>query len=174
MRALAAGVGCLLVALLCTASALDEGSSKHGSPFPDFILPGADGATYELDHLIHDDHSTAQKVLLWWFPKANTPGCTMEGKRFKELHDYFVHQSVQIVAASADSVADNKVFAQEHEFNFPVLSDSEQTIPKALGLSGGRWAVLVNKQKKVEKFWPEVSALEFPDQALAFLQKSEL
>mmetsp|Transcript_52939 Transcript_52939/g.106229 ORF Transcript_52939/g.106229 Transcript_52939/m.106229 type:complete len:174 (-) Transcript_52939:178-699(-) len=173
MWALAVRAGCA-VALAFVASAVDVDSSKHGSPFPDFTLPGADGATYELDHLIHPDHSTAEKVLLWWYPKANTPGCTMEGKRFKELHDYFVHQGVQIVGASADPQHDNKAFSDEHDFNYPLLSDTEQTIPKALGLSGGRWAVLIDKQKRIEKFWPEVSPMDFPDQALSILQKSEL
>uniref|UniRef100_A0A7S0FFZ9 thioredoxin-dependent peroxiredoxin n=1 Tax=Pyrodinium bahamense TaxID=73915 RepID=A0A7S0FFZ9_9DINO len=163
----------LLLSLL-PAAALDVGSVKHGSPFPDFSLPASDGSTYKLDYLIHDDHSTAAKVLLWWFPQANTPGCTMEGKRFKELHDYFVHAKVQIVGASADTQEENKAFSEEHNFNYPLLCDMEQTIPKALGLSGGRWAVLINKDKKIEKFWPEVSPGGFPDEALAFVQRSEL
>eukprot|EP00408_Alexandrium_pacificum_P056175 CAMPEP_0171243520 /NCGR_PEP_ID=MMETSP0790-20130122/46332_1 /TAXON_ID=2925 /ORGANISM="Alexandrium catenella, Strain OF101" /LENGTH=173 /DNA_ID=CAMNT_0011710521 /DNA_START=42 /DNA_END=563 /DNA_ORIENTATION=- len=173
MSALAAYAGCAL-ALVLSASALDVDASKHGLPFLDFTLPGSDGATYTLDMLIHEDHSTAAKLLLWWFPRANTPGCTMEGKRFKELHDFYVHHGVQIVGASADPQPENKAFSDEHEFNFPLLSDTEQTIPKSLGLSGGRWAVLVGKNKKIEKFWPEVTPMDFPDEALSFLQKSEL
>mmetsp|Transcript_125658 Transcript_125658/g.391283 ORF Transcript_125658/g.391283 Transcript_125658/m.391283 type:complete len:160 (+) Transcript_125658:35-514(+) len=159
MRAATARAALALAAALSGVRALDVGGPRVG---------------YELDHLIHDDHSTAAKVLFWWYPQANTPGCTLEGKRFKELHDYFVHHGVQIVGMSADSQAENKVFSEEYDFNYPLLSDTEKTIPKALGISSSRWGALMGKAKTIEKFWPDVSPTDFPDEALSFLQKSEL
>lgn len=72
-------------------------------------------------------------VLLWWYPSANTPGCTAQGLGLTKQADEFRQKKCQVVGISFDSVEDNASFRQRYGFPFPLLSDPEQAIGIAYG-----------------------------------------
>jgi len=114
---------CLLLA--CgTANALDVGDMA-----PDFELPGADGKTHRLS-----DYTSKQAVVLAWFPKANTYGCTIECKSLAENGDRIRKFDVTYFMASVDPLATNIDFAAETNADFPLLSDEDKTIAEAYGV----------------------------------------
>lgn len=75
------------------------------------------------------------------------------------MNDEFLAKDTQVIGASKDTAADNKAWKEKFDFPFPLLCDSERTL---CGLFGGvkRWAVLIDKERKVKAFWPEVTDKE--------------
>lgn len=102
---------------------------KQGSKAPAFTLAASDGKTYSLG-----DFKNRSWVVLAWFPKAFTPGCTAECNAFRDSYDSLDRFKVQLFAASTDSVERNREFASEHGYNFPVLSDPEGKVADRYGV----------------------------------------
>lgn len=125
MRTLKAGLvaGCL-VSFCGAAAALEVGDKA-----PDFQLPGADGKTYRLS-----DYTGKQAVVLAWFPKANTYGCTIECKSLAENGDRIRQYDVTYFMASVDPLAANIDFAEQTNADFPLLSDEDKSVAKAYGV----------------------------------------
>lgn len=117
--------GCLVVAST-VASALEVGDMA-----PDFRLPGADGKTYQLS-----DYRNKQAVVLAWFPKANTYGCTIECKSLAENGDKIRQFNVTYFMASVDPLADNVDFAEQTNADFPLLSDEDKSVAGKYGVLG--------------------------------------
>ena len=76
-----------------------------GQIAPDFTLAVHDGSTLSLKSL------RGAKVLLWFFVEANTPGCTLEGRGFRDHQSYFDENNIRVVGVSFDSIEDNAAFA---------------------------------------------------------------
>ncbi|QIM47724.1 peroxiredoxin [Pusillimonas sp. DMV24BSW_D] len=102
---------------------------KVGDMAPNFSLPASDGNTYALS-----DFRGKQAVVLAWFPKAYTYGCTIECKSLAENGDRIRQFDVTYFMASVDPLLDNKGFAEETGADFPLLSDEEKTVAKAYGV----------------------------------------
>lgn len=100
-----------------------------GDPAPDFTLPGSDGQTHRLA-----DYLGKQTVVLAWFPKAYTSGCTIECKSLAENGHLIREFNVAYFMASVDPLADNKGFATETGADFPLLSDEDKSVAKAYGV----------------------------------------
>src|SRR5690554_4130905 len=96
---------------------------------PDFELPGTDDQTYRLS-----DYRDKQAVVLAWFPKAYTSGCTIECKSLTENGHLIQQFNVTYFMASVDKLADNKGFAIETGADFPLLSDEDKSVAKAYGV----------------------------------------
>jgi peroxiredoxin Q/BCP len=101
---------------------------KAGDKAPDFSLVGSDGKTYKLSEL------RGKSVVLAWFPKAFTGGCTAQCKALKESSDAIRAFDVAYFAASVDDAELNKKFAESLELDFPVLSDPTKTAATAYGV----------------------------------------
>jgi peroxiredoxin Q/BCP len=93
-----------------------------GIKAPDFSLPDANGNKIALNDYI------GKKVLIWFFPKADTPGCTMEGCSFRDNFDQYELESTQILGMSADSPAKQKKFVEKYGFQFPMLCDESKEV----------------------------------------------
>lgn len=100
-----------------------------GDLAPDFELPGTDDKTYRLS-----DYRGKQAVVLAWFPKAYTSGCTIECKSLSENGHLIQQFNVAYFMASVDALADNVGFAIETGANFPLLSDEDKSVAKAYGV----------------------------------------
>ena len=96
-----------------------------GTKAPDFTLPDIN------EKLISLKNFKGQKVVLWFFPKANTPGWTVEGKGFRAEFKKFKEKNYAIIGMSADPPAKQKKFAEKQEFQYPLLCDEEKNILKA-------------------------------------------
>jgi len=104
---------------------------RVGDMAPDFRLPGADGKTHQLS-----DYRDKQAVVLAWFPKANTRGCTIECKSLAENGDKIRQFDVTYFMSSVDPLADNIDFAEQTNADFPLLSDEDKSVARAYGVLG--------------------------------------
>jgi thioredoxin-dependent peroxiredoxin len=100
-----------------------------GDPAPAFTLDATDGKTYRLA-----DFAGKQAVVLAWFPKAYTSGCTIECKSLAEHGDLIEQYDVTYFMASVDPLDKNKGFAAEQNADFPLLSDPTKETAKAYGV----------------------------------------
>ena len=125
---------------------------KVGDPAPDFSLQGTDGKTHKLS-----DYKGKEAVVLAWFPKAFTQGCTIECKSLAEHGDMIKKYKVQYFMASVDPLEGeqgNKAFAAAHNADFPLLSDPDKTVAKAYGVLSdrgfaNRWTFYIGKDGKI-------------------------
>jgi thioredoxin-dependent peroxiredoxin len=125
---------------------------KVGDPAPDFSLQASDGKTYKLS-----DFKGKQAVVLAWFPKAFTQGCTIECKSLAEHGDMIKKYNVKYFMASVDPVEGeqgNKAFAAAHNADFPLLSDPDKKTAEAYGVLNGRpmasrWTFYIGKDGKI-------------------------
>ena len=101
---------------------------KAGDPAPAFSLVGTDGKTHSLADL------KGKPVVVAWFPKAFTTGCTIECKSMREAGEQIRHYDVAYFAASVDDAETNKKFAESLELDFPILSDPEKNVARAYGV----------------------------------------
>ena len=93
-----------------------------GKKVPDFSIPATGDATFRLsDHKGHP-------VVLYFYPKDNTPGCTTEGMQFRELHRQFAKLGAVVAGVSRDSVKSHEGFKAKMEFPFPLLSDADEKL----------------------------------------------
>jgi peroxiredoxin Q/BCP len=74
-----------------------------------------------------------KRVVLWFYPKADTPGCTKEGCGFRDLHAQYKRRGILVFGVSYDTPEENAAFAKKFDFPFALLSDPERTIAAAYG-----------------------------------------
>ena len=125
---------------------------KVGEPAPDFTLQATDGKTYKLS-----DFKGKQAVVLAWFPKAFTQGCTIECKSLAEHGDLIRKYDATYFMASVDPLdgaQGNKAFAETHKADFPLLSDPTKETAKAYGVLmpqgfSNRWTFYIDKSGKI-------------------------
>jgi len=122
-----------ILALLCclTLSALgaQAGELAVGDMAPDFTLQASDGKTYTLS-----DFRGRQAVVIAWFPRAFTSGCTVECKSFAENGHLIRQYDVSYFMASVDPLAKNIGFAESTDADFPLLSDPSKDVAAAYGV----------------------------------------
>jgi peroxiredoxin Q/BCP len=141
------GLGFALVAV-----AADE--LKVGDKAPAFELKGSDGKTYKLE-----DFKGKQAVVVAWFPKAFTGGCTKECKSLKTNSDSLKATKVAYFTASVDTPEKNADFAKSLDLDYPILSDPDKTVAKAYGVLApagysNRWTFYIDKDgviKEIDK-----------------------
>jgi peroxiredoxin Q/BCP len=108
---------------------------KPGDQAPDFTLTSHDGTPFTLSAM-HD-----RRVLLWFYPEAETPGCTLEGCSLRDQSSYYEENDIAIVGISFDDRERNAAFAAKYQFAFPLLSDPERKVGIAYGACEDRKAL---------------------------------
>ncbi|MFH1257942.1 MAG: thioredoxin-dependent thiol peroxidase [Candidatus Micrarchaeota archaeon] len=101
---------------------------KNGVQAPDFSLKAQDGKTYSLKKM------RGSRVVLYFYPKDGTPGCTIEGCSFRDNMFGFREKGAVVLGVSADSVESHRKFAQRYRLNFPLLSDVGGKVSKKFGV----------------------------------------
>ncbi|MDR3636482.1 MAG: peroxiredoxin, partial [Isosphaeraceae bacterium] len=120
---------------------------KVGDKAPEFSLPGTDGKTYTLA-----DFKGKKAVILAWFPKAFTGGCTKECKSIRANSDSLKKLNIAYFTASVDEPDYNKKFAESLDLDYPILSDPSKKVAEAYGVvhSGRpvpeRWTFYIDKE----------------------------
>lgn len=144
-----ASLAALFVATLMIVAA-PASELKVGDPAPDFSMKGTDGKTYKLS-----DYKGKQAVVLAWFPKAKTSGCTAECKSFRENGDALRGYDVAYFTASCDTPEFNKEFSDSLSLDYPILSDPDKSVAKAYGVVNDtrpfpqRWTFYIGKDGKI-------------------------
>jgi thioredoxin-dependent peroxiredoxin len=143
------GLGLGLLGSVRSAAAADL---KVGDKAPAFSLPGTDGKTYSLD-----DFKGKKAVVIAWYPKAFTGGCTAECKSIRENSDSLKPLNVAYFTASVDTPELNKKFAESLMLDYPILSDPTTDVAKAYGVYNPerkiamRWTFYIDKDGKLKE-----------------------
>ncbi len=154
----------------CTAAAADL---NVGDPAPDFTLSASDGKTYHLA-----DFKGKKAVVVAWFPKAFTSGCTIECKSLAANGPKIREYDVAYFMASTDPVdgeKGNKAFAESEKADFPILSDPSTETAKAYGVMhpqypvARRWTFYIDKDGKVAAIDKEVKPATSAEDVVARL-----
>jgi thioredoxin-dependent peroxiredoxin len=125
-------IRCLaMVCALVAPGIVAAESLTPGDIAPDFTLPASDGKTYRLS-----DFRDKQVVVIAWFPKAYTSGCTVECKSLAENGHLIREYDASYFMASVDPLEDSTGFAKESGADFPLLSDVSKEVAKAYGVLG--------------------------------------
>ena len=98
---------------------------EAGQKAPNFTLPDKDGNLVSLSDFI------GKKVVLYFYPKDNTPGCTRQACAFASLYDGFKAKNIQVIGISKDSVSSHVKFAEKYNLPFILLSDTELSAIKS-------------------------------------------
>ena len=118
---------------------------------------------------------TGKFVLMWWYPKADTPGWTIEGIGFRDRIQDFEEKNCVVLGVSFDSTADNKSFKDKFDFPYDLLSDGDKEASIQFGASDGspgnasRVSVLIGPEGEIIRAYEKVIPAEHPEQVLADL-----
>jgi peroxiredoxin Q/BCP len=146
-----------LAAALAVPLAAQGKMLAPGDPFPAWSLSDQSGAPVASKDL------AGKTYLLWYYPKAETPGCTTEGLALKDDYEQFRKRGVEILGVSFDAPAANAKFAKVQGFPFRLLSDTDRTLATQVGAAASRdqpvadrVSYLVGADGKVVKAYPKV------------------
>lgn len=103
-----------------------------GEPAPDFEAPDQDGKPFRLSS------TRGMPVALYFYPKADTPGCTIESKGFQEHLGEFSAKGVRVIGVSVDDCPAQKAFAQKYGLRFPLIADTSKAVSTRYGVLGPR------------------------------------
>ena len=146
-----------------------------GMKAPEFTLPDQDGNPVSLSDF------AGKKVVLYFYPRDNTPGCTRQACAFAAAHEEFRRRDVAVIGISRDSAASHRKFADKHTLPFTLLSDPELTAIQAYGVwqekklygkvSMGvvRSTYLIDGKGVIEKVMPKVKPDTNAAELLAYL-----
>jgi peroxiredoxin Q/BCP len=118
-----------------------------GDPAPDFTLPDQTGTPVRLSDLVG-----RKTVVLYFYPKDQTPGCTVEARAFRDSYDAFSAADAAVIGVSSDSVASHRRFAANQGLPFLLLSDRDGKVreaygvEKTLGLLPGRVTYVIDRE----------------------------
>jgi peroxiredoxin Q/BCP len=145
---------------------------KEGAKAPPFELPSDGGGSVSLADF------KGRKLVLFFYPRADTPGCTRESIEFSKLRAAFSKVGTEVLGISADPVEAQDAFKKKHKLSVPLLSDERKEMLKAYGAWGKksmygknfmgiiRTTVLIGPDGRVARIWPKVRVDGHAEQVL--------
>ena len=136
-----------------------------GDKAPNFSLPDSENELVSLSDF------KGQKVVLWFFPKASTPGWTIEGKGFRDESENFSKKNIAIIGCSADPPSKQKKFCDKQDFSYSMLCNEDHSMLKDYGVWGlkkfmgreymgiSRVTYIISEDGIIEKVYPKVKTL---------------
>jgi thioredoxin-dependent peroxiredoxin len=155
---------------------LGGGSSKIGvgDPAPDFALPDRTGRTVRLA-----DYRGKRAVVLYFYPKDDTPGCTKEACSFRDRYQDFTDAGAEVIGVSSDSTETHDRWSEKLKIPFVLLSDTggelrkAYGVPSTLGLIPGRVTYVIDKQGVVRHVFNSLmQATQHIDEAMTALKRN--
>jgi thioredoxin-dependent peroxiredoxin len=146
---------------------------KEGDKAPNFAARDADGNPVQLSDL------RGQKVVLYFYPKDDTPGCTKEACAFRDSYTKFKKRGIKVLGVSLDSEASHKKFAAKYDLPFTLLADVDRSVSEAYGTYGKkkfmgreymgvhRMTFLIDENGTIKKIFPKVKPETHADEVLA-------
>jgi thioredoxin-dependent peroxiredoxin len=145
---------------------------KEGDKAPDFAVPDASGKITHLKDL------RGKKVVLYFYPKDDTPGCTKEACSFRDAFAKFKRRGIEVLGVSLDSEKSHQKFAQKYDLPFRLLADTEREISDSYGTYGEkkfmgrtymgnhRMTFLIDEKGKIKKIFSKVKPEEHAEEVL--------
>jgi peroxiredoxin Q/BCP len=152
---------------------------KEGDPAPAFEAQTASGQTIRLADL------RGQEVILYFYPKDNTPGCTKQACSFRDHYTQFTQRGAIVLGVSPDPAKSHLKFIEKFELPFPLLIDDQKKIINAYGVWGEkkfmgrtylgvyRVTFLIGKDGRIKKIWPDVTPAEHAKEVLTALSSPQ-
>ena len=146
-----------------------------GTKAPDFELPDQNGQLHKLSDYL------GKKIVLYFYPRDNTPGCSRQASGYSELYDQFVEQGAVILGVSKDSVASHKKFEEKYGLKFTLLSDTERKVIEAydvwkekknygkVSMGVVRTSYLIDEEGVIRQVLPKVKPDTNAAEVLAYL-----
>jgi peroxiredoxin Q/BCP len=150
---------------------------KVGQPTPDFRGTDQNGNIISLDMF------RGKKLVLYFYPKDSTPGCTAEACNLRDNYHTLLARGLNITGVSADNEKSHKKFSENHQLPFPLLADTEKTIIQAYGVWGEkkfmgkifngihRTTFLISEEGIIEHIFDKVQTKSHTEQILDFIDK---
>ncbi|MBZ5536678.1 MAG: peroxiredoxin [Acidobacteriia bacterium] len=146
---------------------------KEGDPAPDFELPSQAGQLVRLSSF-----QNKKNVVLYFYPKDNTPGCTREACSFRNDLAQFASKDTDVLGVSLDSVESHQKFSQKYGLNFTLLSDRDRVAASEYGVVGSflglkyarRTTFVIDKLGIIRRIFDKVDVSKHSEELLAALQ----
>ncbi|MCB0408052.1 MAG: peroxiredoxin [Bdellovibrionales bacterium] len=162
-----------------TASAkVYQSQVKVGQAIPDFSAPMTGNKTFQLSEM------KGKKVVIYFYPKDATPGCTIEGKDFTCLHEEFKSAGVEVFGVSRDTISSHEKFKQNQGYTIDLISDENEKMCSIFGaiklknmygkqVRGiDRSTFVVNENGELVREWREVKVPDHAKEVLDFVKNS--
>ena len=145
---------------------------------PDFILPAVGSDDVVRNGQVHLADLKGKTVVLYFYPKDDTPGCTAEACSFRDADHEMQKRGVVVLGVSADDLSSHQKFAGKYGLSFPLLADTDTTVSQLYGvwkeknyagkkyMGVNRETFLIDKDGIVRKIWPKVNAAEHAQEVL--------
>jgi len=143
-----------------------------GDAAPDFSLLDERGLPVSLK-----DYLGSKVVVLYFYPKDFTPGCTAEACSFRDNYKPYPDQGAVVLGVSVDSVESHSKFAEKHNLPFAILSDTNKEVARAYGVLGiggflaKRVTFIINKKGKITHIFPKVDVKQHSEKVLEALEE---
>jgi len=150
---------------------------KVNSKAPNFILQSTDNTLFELNKI------KKKNIILYFYPKDDTPGCTIESKDFSKLNNLITKKNTLVLGVSRDSIKSHLKFIKKYKLKFNLLSDEKLTLIKKYGVWGKktflgkkymgiiRTTFLINSKGKIHKIWSNVKVKDHAKEVVKELKK---
>lgn len=147
---------------------------KVGDKAPDFTLKDQDGNDFTLSDAIGDEI-----LVVYFYPKDETPGCTKQACAFRDQHTVFSDEGARVIGISADDVTSHKKFAEKYNLPFTLLADEGDKVRKLWGVPGslfglisGRVTYIIDKKGVVRHIYhSQTNAISHIDESLKVLKE---
>jgi|SRR5579863_5098770 len=161
---------------------MSETEIKGQEAAPDFILPAVGSDDVVKNGQVHLAELQGKTVVLYFYPKDDTPGCTAEACSFRDANREMQKRGVVVLGVSADSVESHQQFADKYGLPYPLLADTSTTVSQLYGvwkeknyagktyLGINRETFLIDKDGMVRKVWPKVKAAEHAQEVLEAIE----
>jgi peroxiredoxin Q/BCP len=145
---------------------------KAGDHVPDFSTKDASGNPVKLSDF------KGQKVVIYFYPKDDTPGCTKEACSFRDNHDTYEQAGIKVLGVSLDNEESHQAFASKYSLPFTLLADTDHSVSDAFGVYGeqswgdkkfmgvARKTFLIDEQGKVKKVFDKVNVEAHADEVM--------
>lgn len=145
---------------------------KEGDTAPEFTTRDASGNEVKLSDF------RGQKVVLYFYPKDDTPGCTIETCNFRDAHSDYEAKGIMVLGVSLDDEASHQAFAAKFDLPFTLLADTDHSLSDAYGVYGeqtwgdkkfmgvARKTFLIDEESKIKKIYDKVNVEQHSDEVM--------
>jgi thioredoxin-dependent peroxiredoxin len=159
---------------------------QEQTPAPDFTLPAVGSDDVVKNGQVHLADLRSKNVVLYFYPKDDTPGCTKEACSFRDANREMQRRGIVVLGVSADDIKSHRKFADKYGLSFPLLSDTDTSVSQLYGvwkeknflgkkyMGVSRETFLIDKEGIVRKVWHKVNAAEHAQEVLEAIESLDL
>ena len=165
---------------------MSEAEIKEQQPAPDFTLPAVGSDDIVKNDQVHLADLHGKSVVLYFYPKDDTPGCTKEACNFRDANHLLQKRGVVVLGVSADDVASHQKFVDKYSLPFPLLADTDTHVSQLYGvwkeknmygkkyMGVNRETFLIDKDGIVRKIWNKVKPDDHANEVLKAVEELHL